>query len=88
MHRSVIREVSPSRSGHVCTLPTEQKPDFREALGREGTDVGEVVMWWDGWQRLRGGRDKGVRANPGELQGGSISSDSLIRSPSSGQSSR
>lgn len=33
VHRSVMREVSPSQSGHVCTLPTEQKPDFREALG-------------------------------------------------------
>lgn len=58
------------------------------ALGREGTDVSEVVVWWDGWQRLRGGKGKGVRIDPGELQRGSISSDSLIRSPSSGQSSR
>lgn len=33
VHRSVIREVSPSQSGHVCTLATEQKPDFWEALG-------------------------------------------------------
>lgn len=48
-HRSVMREVSQPEWACLHSLPTEQKPDFREALGpgREGTDVSEVVVWWD-----------------------------------------